>query len=326
MNTRRRCLAAGAAWLALAWTAALRAQSPAAGLRRVAVLAPSTREKEEVILKPFFEQMRELGWTEGQNIAYDRVFADDQQDRLPALAAQVVARSPELIFAPPSVAAVAAKGATSAIPIVFAAANDPVAYGLVKSLGRPGGNATGVSSMSTELTGKKVELLHEILPGVKRLGVLGDAGDPNTRNERQAVRKAAAARGIQVVSAEFTQPGDLDAGFDKLVAQGPDAVYVLEGALTRNLGLQIAERAQRKRLPLVPFVSVGGLFSYTSSLQDRLRRSAQMVNKVLRGAKPADIPVEQPTLFLLVVNLKAAKALGISVPQQMLLRADRVVE
>ena len=326
MNTRRRCLAAGAAWPALAWVGVLRAQSPAAGLRRVAVLAPSTREKEEVILKPFFEQLRELGWIEGQNIAYDWVFADDQQDRLPALAAQVVARSPELIFAPPSVSAVAAKGATSAIPIVFAAANDPVAYGLVKSLGRPGGNVTGVSSMSSELSGKKVELLHEILPGLKRLGVFGDAGDPNTRNERQAVRKAAAARGIQVVSAEFTQPGDLDAGFDKLVAQRPDAVYVLEGALTLNMRLQIAERALRKRLPLVPFVSAGGLFSYTSSLQDRLRRSAQMVDKLLRGAKPADIPVEQPTLFLLTVNLKAAKALGIIVLQQLLLRADREME
>jgi putative tryptophan/tyrosine transport system substrate-binding protein len=196
-----------------------------------------------------------------------------------------------------------------------------VAYGLVKSLGRPGGNVTGVSSMTTELSAKKVQLLHEILPGMKRLGVMGDAGDPNTRFERQVV-----ALGVQVVHAEFTQPGDLDAGFAKLVAQRPDAIYVLEAAQSLHLRARLGELAHQKRLPAVFHPSVGGLFSYASVLADRLRRSAQMVDKILRGAKPADIPVEQPTVFNLVVNLKAAKALGLTVPPSVLLRADRVIE
>ena len=306
--------------------ALLRAQAAAAGLKRVGVLAPSTRAKEEITLKPFFDQMYELGWIEGKTIAYDRIFADDQQDRLPALAAQMVARGPELIYAPPSVSAVAAKGATQTIPIVFGAVNDPVAYGLVKSLGRPGGNVTGVSNMSAELAGKRVELLHEILPGVKRLGVIGDSSDPNTKIEQHAVSAAGATLGIQVVFAGFTQPGDLDAGFAALVAQRPDAVYPLEGALTFNLRARVLELANQKRLPVVSHTTAGGLFSYFAAQAETLRRSAQMVDKILKGAKPADIPVEQPTLFRLWVNLKAAKALGITVPRTVLMRADRVIE
>ena len=306
--------------------ALLRAQAAAAGLKRVGVLAPSTRAKEEVTLKPFFDQMRELGWIEGQNIAYDRVYADDQQERLPALAAQMVARGPELIYAPPSESAVAAKGATQTIPIVFGAVADPVAYRLVTSLGRPGGNITGVSNMSAELAGKRVELLHEILPGVKRLAVIGDSADPNTKIEQHAVSAAGATLGIQVVFAGFTQPGDLDAGFARLVAQRPDAVYPLEGALTFNLRARILELAIQKRLPVVSHTTAGGHFSYFAAQADGLRRSAQLVDKILRGAKPADIPVEQPTVFLFVVNLKAAKALGITVPRSVLLRADRVIE
>jgi putative tryptophan/tyrosine transport system substrate-binding protein len=326
MNPRRRWLAAGAALPTLVWTGALRAQAPTAALRRVGVLVPSTREKEEVILQPFFDQMRELGWIEGQTIAYDRVFGDDLPDRLPALAVQLVARRPELIFAPPSVSAVAAKAATATIPIVFAAANDPVASGLVKNLGRPGGHVTGVSNMTTELTTKRVQLLKEILPGLKRLGVIGDAGDPNTRFEGQMVAAAATTLGIQVVRGEFTQPGDLDAGFAKLVAQRPEAVYVLGGALTTHWRPRFAELAAQKRLPMIPGAISGGLFTYSASLANGLRRSAQMIDKILRGAKPADLPVEQPTVFNLVVNLKAAKALGLTVPSSVLLRADRVIE
>ena len=304
----------------------LRAQAAAAGLKRVGVLAPSTRSKEEVTLKPFFDQMHELGWIEGQNIAYDRVYADDQHERLPALAAQMVARGPELIYAPPSVSALAAKGATLTIPIVFGAVTDPVAHGLVKSLGRPGGNVTGVSNMSAEIAGKRIELLHEILPGVKRLGLLGDPTDPNTTIEQQAVTTAAATVGIQAVFAGLTQPGGLDAAFAALLAQRPDAVYPLEGALTFNLRARVLELANQKRLPVVGHSSAGGLFSYFAAQADGLRRSAEMVDKILKGAKPADIPVEQPTLFRLWVNLKAAKALGITVPKNILLRADRVIE
>ena len=154
------------------------AQNPAAGLRRVGVLAPSTRAQEEVTLKPFFDEMRKLGWIEGQTIAYDRAYADDRHQDLPRLAAELVARKPELIYAPPSVAALAAKQATRTIPIVFAAVTDPVGRGLVSSLARPGGNATGFVSVAESLVPKLIELLHEILPGAKRVGLLSDPAEP----------------------------------------------------------------------------------------------------------------------------------------------------
>jgi putative ABC transport system substrate-binding protein len=169
MNLRRRLVLALGASLS-GHAALLRAQTSAGSLRRVGVLAPSTRAKEEITLKPFFDQMRELGWIEGQNIVYDRVYADDQQQMLSRLAAELVARKPELIYAPPTASAVAAKQATQTIPIVFGAVSDPVGVGLVNSLGRPGGNVTGLSNMGASLVPKRVELLREILPGVKRLG------------------------------------------------------------------------------------------------------------------------------------------------------------
>lgn len=326
MNRRRQWLAVGVAWPALACSGALHAQAPAAAPRRVGVLSPATREKAEANLKPFFDRMRELGWIEGQNITYDRAFADEHNDRLPALAAQLVARGPDLIYAPPSSAAVAAKGATSSIPIVFGSANDPVAYGLVKSLGRPGGNVTGVSSMVAELSGKRVELLHEMMPGLKRLGLLGDSGDPNTPLERQRVTEAATRRGIQVVFADMSQPADLEAGFARLMAQRPDALYLLEGALTFHQSPRIGALARDRRLPMVGGASEHSLISYSRPLGRALRRSAEMVDKILRGARPADIPVEQPTVFRLTINLGAARALGLTVPQSLLLRADRVIE
>ena len=309
--------------------ALLRAQAPAAGLRRVGVLAPSTRAKEEVTLQPFFDQMRELGWIEGQTIAYDRVYADDQQRDLPRLAAEMVARKPELIYAPPKSAALAAQQATGTIPIVFAAASDPVGTGLVASLARPGGNVTGVTSTFESPTPKRLELLHEILPRARRVGLLLDPTEPMSKDDRSRIDLAATRLGLTIIQADISAPSELDAALAKLTGQRVDAILSYS-SIGMNLIVQIVELANRKRVPVIVSrqsqIEAGGLFSYGASLVDQLRRSAYPVDKILKGAKPADIPVEQATRFELVINLKAAKALGITVPRTVLMRADRVIE
>ncbi len=307
----------------------LQAQAPAAGLRRVGVLAPSTRAKDEVILKPFFDQMRELGWIEGQNIAYDRVFADDQQQNLTKLAAELVSRKPELIYAPPTVSALAAKQATGTIPIVFTTLTDPVGNGLVASLARPGGNATGVINVIESLTPKRLELLHEILPNARRVGFLRDPAEPLSKASLDSTDQAATALGLTIVWADMSNPGESDAALAKLTGQGVDVIFAFS-TIASNLRARIVELANRKRVPVMmkraSELESGALFSYGSSLADQMRRSAQLVDKILKGAKPADIPVEQPTKFELAINLKAAKALGITIPQSVLLRADEVIQ
>ena len=307
----------------------LRAQTPAAGLRRVGVLAPSTHAKEAVTLKPFFDQMREFGWIEGQTIAYDRAYADDQTDRLPRLAAELVARKPELIYAPPASAAVAAKQATQLIPIVFGTGTDPVGGGLVSSLARPGGNVTGVVSVIDSLAPKLIELLSEVLPRAKRIGYLGDPNDPRSKIDLSALAAVTRARGLTIIVGEASQPTQLDAAVNGLVAQRVDAI-VTGASSTFNMRQSLIALASAHRLPVIghraQLADAGALFAYGASLADQLRRSAYLVDKVLKGAKPADIPVEQPTLFELVINLKTAKALGITVPQSILLRADEVIQ
>jgi putative ABC transport system substrate-binding protein len=305
------------------------AQNAGAGLRRVGVLAPSTRAKEEITLKPFFDQMRELGWIEGQTIAYDRVYADDQHQDLPRLAAELVARNPDVIYAPPYTAAVAARQATRAIPIVFVAGSDPVGSGLVASLARPGGNATGLTSVVDSLAPKRIQLLREILPGAKRIGLLGDPTEPNFASDRNALAPVALALGLTIVMAEASNPLELDAAVSKLLGQNVDAIYA-NSSIALNLRTRLIELANHRHVPVVgvraSMVEAGALFAYSVSLPDQLRRSAQLVDKILKGAKPADIPVEQPTRFELVINLKAAKSLGITIPRSVLLRADEVIQ
>ena len=307
----------------------LRAQTSTTNLRRVGVLSPSTQAKEEITLKPIFDEMRELGWIEGQTVAYDRVYADDQQRDLARLAAELVARKPELIYAPPMVAALAAKQATGTIPIIFATGTDPVGLGLVASLARPGGNATGLLTSIEAITPKRLELLHEILPRARRVGFLVDPTEPASTDSLRRIDLAATALGLTIIRADLSNSGELDAAIAKLTGQGVDAIFA-PSTIASNLRAQIVELASRRRLPVIgsirAWVEAGGLFVYNSSLADRLRRSAQQVDKILKGAKPADIPVEQPTKFELVINLKAAKALGIAIPRSMLLRADEVIQ
>jgi len=305
--------------------APLRAQTPSAGLRRVGVLAPSTQAKEGVTLAPFFDQMRQLGWVEGQNIAYDRVYADDQTERLATLAAEMVARKPEVIYAPPLPAAIAAKQATQTIPIVFGVVPDPVGTGLVTSLARPGGNVTGISNTGASLATKRLELLREFLPALKRLGLLGDPSEPGTKIEQEALAPPATSWGITIIVAEAVHPRDFDAAIARLIAERVDAIYLLESALSFNMRSRVMELANQKHVPVIN-AGAGSIFSYSASQADRLRRSALLVDKVLKGTKPADLPVEQPTVFELVVNRKAAIALGIAVPSSIVLRADRVIE
>ena len=324
MNQRRLLVLTMGAGLA-GHAGLLRAQSPTAGMRRVGVLAPSTRAKEEIILKPFFDEMRQLGWVEGQNIAYDRVYGDDQQQTLPRLAAELVARKPELIYAPPAPApaALAAKQATQTIPIVFGAVGNPTALGLVASFAHPGGNVTGISSNFERLGLKRAELFLQILPRAKRLGLLSDPGDLSYEASKFA------ALGLSLIVAEAANPAELEAAVARLADQRVDGILV-HAIIANNLRARVIELTNARRLPVIGTIAqmadAGALFSYGSSLAARLRRSAQLVDKVLKGAKPSDIPVEQPTTFELVVNLKTAKALGIAIPQSILLRADRVIE
>jgi putative ABC transport system substrate-binding protein len=328
MNPRRLAMLALGANLA-GYAALLRAQPPATTLRRVGVLAPSTRAKEDVILMPFYDEMRRLGWIAGRQVVYDAAYADDRHEDLPRLAAELMARKPELIFAPPPVAALAAKRATRTIPIVFGTGIDPVGAGLVASLAHPGGNVTGVVNVVESLMPKRLELLHEVLPAARRIGFLGDPTEATWPSERGSLSHAATALGLTIVVVDVSNPLDFDGAVARLIAQGVAAIFAFSPLVT-NLRARLVELANRKRLPVVGHAArmaeAGALFSYGASLADQLRRSAHLVDKILRGAMPADLPIEQPTRFELVINLKAAKALGITIPPSLLLRADEVIQ
>ena len=275
MKRRRRIVLAMGAALA-GHAALLRAQPSTVGICRVGVLVPSTRAKEEIILKPFFEEMQKLGWLEGQNIAYDRVYADDQQQTLPRLAAELLARKPDLIYAPPPPAAVAAKQATQTIPIVFGAVANPVALGLVMDLARPGGNVTGVSS-SFELLGlKRAELFLQILPRAKRFGLLSEPGRMS-KDEAAAFAAGLAALGLSLIVAEATNPAELEAAVARLADQRVDGIFA-QSSIAVNLRTRVIELAHARRLPVVgafaQMADAGALFSYGSSRDAQLRRSA----------------------------------------------------
>jgi putative ABC transport system substrate-binding protein len=292
--------------------------------RRVGVLAPSTAAREAVTLKPFFDEMARLGWVEGKQVVYDRAFADDRMDDLPQRATELVARRPELIYAPPQTAAVAARRATSTIPIVFATATDPVGAGLVAGLARPGGNATGIGQF-TSMAPKSLQLLHEMLPRVRRAGLVGTSGDPRFAQDRQALQQLLGG-GLQAISVQ--NPPELDEALRAMFKTGVEVVFTTS-SLPFNRRERIVELTLPQRVPVVghrsELAEAGALFSYGPSLDGQLRASARIVDKVLRGASPAELPVQQQTVEL-VVNLRSAGALRITVPRTVLLRAERVIE
>ena len=298
---------------------------------RVGILFVSTRAVNQAgIGKKFVDDMRGLGWVEGRNVIYDEVYADNDESRLPTLAVELVARSPDLIWVVALSAALAAFASTRTIPIVFAATSNVVERGLVKTLARPGGNVTGVQNISLELGGKRLQLLQQALPKIARVGVLvNPRSDSVGPLELKVIEQAAATLGLTVIPAMAQEVGEFDAAIALLVKNRIEGLLVTTNPHFNDGRKRIIELAASRRLPVVGFRSEftddGALMSYSALLGDQVHRSAQIVDKVLKGAKPADIPVEQPTKFELVVNLKTAKTLGITIPGGILLQASRVI-
>ena len=299
---------------------------------RVGMLSPDTRAAAEAgVSKTFIDAMRELGWVEGRNIVYDRVYAENDTSRLPALAAALVARAPDLIWVVPASAALAAFASTRTIPIVFSGSTNVVERGLVKTLARPGGNVTGVQTIGWALGGKRLQLLKQTLPKIIRVGVLVEPNpDSASQQESKEIEKAAATLGVTVIPAMAEGVGEFDAAIASLVKDRVEALLFATSPLFLSERKRILALAASRRLPVVggrsEFADDGALMSYSSPRSDQIRRSAQMADKILKGAKPADIPVELPTKFELVVNVKTAKSLGITIPGEILLQASRVIE
>src|SRR6266516_2157421 len=277
----------------------------------------------------FVQRLRELGWIEGRTVAIEYRWGEGRNERFAQIAAEFVRLKVDIIVTSGTPQVLAAKQATSVIPIVFAAAGDPVASGLVASLARPGGNATGLSSLVADLAGKRLELLREVVPALRRLAIMGNVGNPLTVLELGEVQAAAGTLGLEVHTLEIRQAQDITPAFEALKGRA-DALYVCIDALVNANRIRINTSALGARLPTMhgsrDYVEAGGLMSYGPNYPDLFRRSADYVDMILHGAKPGDIPVEQPTKFDLVVNLTTAKALGLEVPPTLLARADEVIE
>ena len=311
--------------------AGARAKDPA-NLPRV-VLLTTRMDTMSHLRDAFVEGMRERGYVEAGNVAIEYADAGGDDDRLPALAAELAAAQVDVIVVPSTLAAKAAKQATDSIPIVLAWAVDPVGSGLVASLARPGGNITGLSFLAPDLVGKRLELLTDAVPGINRVAVLWHPGDYGETTERDLLQRAdAAARALgvrlQVVAARG--PEEFDRAFSDMLREGAQAVSVQSTNVFFRERIRLANLMAQNRLPAVylarEFVDAGGLISYAPNVADLFRRAATYVDKILKGTKPADLPVEQPTRFELVINLKTAKALGLTVPPSLLARADEIIE
>ena len=302
----------------------------ASNVPRIGFLLGPARADSEPYLDAFRQGLRELGYVEGQNIAIEYRWAERKYERLPALAADLVRLRVDVIVttAPPVV--MAAKQATSTIPIVFTSAIDPVAAGLVASLARPGGNITGLASMDPEVVGKHMQLLKEVAPNVSRVAVLLNPSNAVHIPSLRQAEGVARALGVQLHVLQARTPAEIDSAFAEMRKQRAGGVLVLRDSFFFLQRTQIVVLAAKSRLPGVygfrEEAMAGGLIAYYASLLEMWRRSANYVDKILKGAKPADLPVEQPTKFELVINLKTAKALGLTIPPSLLLRADEVVE
>jgi putative tryptophan/tyrosine transport system substrate-binding protein len=320
--------------LALSIAAApLAAQAQQAGkVYRVGYISPGS-SSDPLRLRRFeaFRQgLRELGYVEGRNIVLEPRWAEGQYARYPALTADLVRLKAGVIVAVGGAATKAAKQVTETIPIVMSAVIDPVGSGLVPSLARPGGNLTGTSIMATDLIGKQFELLREVVPEVSRMALLGNPANPSHAAAISHAKAAARSLGVQLQLLEARDPQAIDRAFAAMTREQAGALVVLPDPIFGDQMRQIAELAVQRRLPAIYGVSEyaehGGLMAYSTNLWDLERRAATFVDKILKGAKPGDLPIEQPTEFELVINLKTAKALGLTIPQSLLLRADKVIE
>ena len=329
MRRREFMILLGAA--IVAWPLAGGAQQPA-GVARIGILSDIPSMAHAAPFEPPLTQgLQDLGWVEGRNLVIERRYAEkNRYEILPSLAAELVRLQPDVIVAIGTAAARAAKGATQTIPIVFARAGDPVGWGLVSSLARPLGNLTGVSIQVTDLIPKRVELLSTAVPDAKRLGALWNPADPTAAPNLREVEGAARSLNLELVPARVSGPDDFEPALRTLVEQRAGALIVVPGILFNEYTRELADLTVKFRLPTMfdtrPQVEMGGLMSYDKSSPAMYRRAAAYVDKILKGAKPADLPVEQPTKFELVINLKAAKALGLTIPYTLLVRADEVIE
>jgi putative ABC transport system substrate-binding protein len=274
--------------------------------------------------------LRQLGYVEGSNLVVERRFASGRRDRLAVFASELIAWKPDVILAQGGQSAEVASMATHVIPTVIMGAGDPVGTGLVKSLARPGGNVTGVSEVSTELTPKRLELLKEAVPTASRVAVLWNAADPAMNLRYREIETAAKTMHIEIRPLGVREPEDFDGAFAAMRSDRPDAMFMITDALTGLNRKRIVEFAAENRLPAIyevrDPVGDGGLMSYGPNLPDLFSRAAYYIDKILKGAKPGDLPMEQPTKFELVVNLKTAAALGLTIPSSILARADEVIE
>src|SRR5262245_63207930 len=290
-----------------------------------AITAPAQRQWTDA----FVQRLRELGWIEGRTVAIEYRWAEGRNERLAEIAAEFVQRKVDVIVTHSAEPVIAAKKATSVIPIVIALAADPVGTGLVATLARPGGNVTGLSLQSTDLAGKRLALLREVVPGLRRLAIMVNPGAPAAVLEMSEVETTAKTLGLDIATFEIRRADDIAPAFEALKGRA-EALYIAGDPLVTTNRIRLAILAVGARLPTMhgnrENVDAGGLMSYGANFPDLFRRAADYVDKILRWAKPADIPAEQPTKFDLVINLTTAKALGLNVPPSLLARADEVIE
>ena len=329
MTTRRRELLIALGVAALAWAGAVRAQAPST-LRRIGMLSGFSPSGYAPSYQAFRLGLRDLGWVEGKNISIEYRHAEGRHDRLPELAADLVRLKVDVIVTAATSDALAAQKATKAIPIVMVAAGNPVANGLVESLARPGGNVTGLSQMLQELSGKRLALLKEVVPKLSHVAVLWNPQSASATLNWKENQQPARQLGIELHSLEVRSPSELDKAFEAATNVRAGALAILpDPVISTNLE-RIVDFAAKSRLPSIyqssEFADAGGLVTYGPDRADLFRRAATYVDKILKGTKPGDLPVDQPTKLELVVNLKTAKAIGITIPQSVLFRADKVIE
>jgi putative ABC transport system substrate-binding protein len=330
MMNRRRFLQAVSVSVLAAPLAAAAAQQ-AGKVPRIGFLGVTSPSDRPSLLDAFRQGLRELGWVEGQNIVIDYRYAEGRLDRLPGLAAELVRLEVDIIVSFGTQGVTAARNATETIPIVMIAVRDPVGTGLIASLAHPGGNVTGVSgSPGLEIVAKQLELLKETVPKIRRVAILSNPTNAYHQLAIKEVTVAARSLGVRLQLLEARGPAEFDGAFAAMAAERVEALLVVSDVIFNNHRARLADLAARSRLPAAygvrESVEAGGLMSYGTSFLDLHRRSAAYVDKILKGVRPADLPVEQPTKFELVINLKTARALGLTIPQSLLRQADQVIE
>jgi ABC-type uncharacterized transport system substrate-binding protein len=321
------CVALGAMLLAISVPA--HAQQPTK-IPRIGFLTGISAAGSAARVEAFRQGLRELGYVEGKNIVIEYRYADGKLDRLSELADELVRLEVNVIVTGGSAATRPARAATVTIPIVMGQDSDPVGSGFVASLARPGGNITGLSNLAPEISGKRLELLKEIVPKLSRVAVLGTFATPGNAQELKEIELAAGAFGVQLQNVNVPDPKDIEAAFREASKGRADAVLMLGGAVFTSQRTQIVDLAVKSRLPAIyqanEYSDVGGLITYGVNITDLFRRAATYVDKILKGAKPADLPVEQPKKFDLIINLKAAKQIGLTIPPSVLYKADKVIK